>query len=417
MSNMAGRPGWLSPFAVVFCMIGPAASAQEAAAPPAPNDVQQERADGDRVTGASPWHVMTDGVLFGAYNHQGGKRGGDEFDAPNWVMSMAMRSTSRGLVTFTGMLSLDPATLGENGYREIFQVGESLNGRPLIDRQHPHDFFMQLAASWRIPLGASSGITFTGAPVGEPALGPPAFMHRASAGDNPTAPLSHHTFDSTHVSFGVVTAGVDRGPWTIEGSVFNGREPDQDRWDFDFRRLDSVSGRLWFRPSLEWSFQVSIGRLRHPEQLEAGDLTRTTASVSWTRIGSDTLDALTAGYGRNDADDASRQAAFVEGAHRFGRQSVYGRVEVVQLETALVELDTVPSPSAAAAKSPVVAATVGGLREVLHVAGLDAGVGADVTFYGVPDSLQPSYGNHPISFKVFVRLRPSERGMRTMMIH
>src|SRR6202030_1128830 len=177
----------------------------------------------------------------------------------------ASRSTARGQFTFTSMLSLDPATVGESGYREIFQAGEALNGRPLIDRQHPHNFFMQLAAVWRLPAARSTGFTIAGGLAGEPALGPVAFMHRASADDNPTAPLSHHTFDSTHISFGVVTVAVDHGPLIVEGSVFNGREPDENRWDFDFGRLDSVSGRLWYRPNDEWELQVSTGHLINPE--------------------------------------------------------------------------------------------------------------------------------------------------------
>src|SRR5690349_19433201 len=181
------------------------------------------------------------------------------------------------------MLSLDPATVGQDGYREIFQAGEALDGRPLIDRQHPHDLFMQLAAIWRVPVTDAVGFTLAGGPAGEPALGPVAFMHRASAADNPTAPLGHHTFDSTHIAFGVVTAAVDRAPFVVEGSVFNGREPDQNRWDFDFGRLDSFSGRLWYRPNEEWELQASSGRLASPEELDPGhDVIRSTASASWT---------------------------------------------------------------------------------------------------------------------------------------
>ena len=153
------------------------------------------------------WQFMQDGIVFANFNHQGGPRGGDEFVAPDWWMGMASRNVSRGRLTFTGMLSLDPAAVGKEGYREIFQAGEALNGRPLIDRQHPHDFFMQLAAVWRTPVNDTTGFTLAGGPVGEPALGPGAFMHRASAADNPTAPLSHHTFDSTHIAlFGLGAA-------------------------------------------------------------------------------------------------------------------------------------------------------------------------------------------------------------------
>ena len=214
------------------------------------------------------WQFMQDGVAFANFNHQGGPRGGNEFIAPNWWMGMASRETSRGRLTFTSMLSLDPATVGKAGYREIFQAGEALNGRPLVDRQHPHDLFMQLAAVWRVPVNESTGFTLAGAPVGEPTLGPIAFMHRASAADNPAAPLSHHTFDSQHIAFGVVAAAVDHGPFVIEASVFNGREPDENRWDFDFAALDSFSGRIWYRPDDEWEFQASSGHLVRPEALE-----------------------------------------------------------------------------------------------------------------------------------------------------
>src|SRR5438105_11976909 len=229
------------------------------------------------------WQFMQDGIVFAEFNHQGGPRGGHEFVVPNWWMGMASRETARGRLTLSGMFSLDPATVGRDGYREIFQAGEALNGRPLIDRQHPHDLFMQLAAVWRTPVSGSTGFTLAGGPVGEPALGPVAFMHRASAADNPTAPLSHHTFDSTHIAFGVVTAAIDHGPFVIEASLFNGREPDENRWDFDFGRLDSFSGRIWYQPNDEWEFQASTGRLVEPEQLAPGNIVRSTASVSWTR--------------------------------------------------------------------------------------------------------------------------------------
>src|SRR3989441_3313715 len=231
----------------------------------------------------SGWQFMQDGIVFAEFNHQGGPRGGNEFVVPNWWMGMASREMRRGRLTLTSMLSLDPATVGKDGYREILQAGEAIDGHPLIDRQHPHDLFMQLAAVWRMPLTQSTGFTLAGAPVGEPALGPVAFMHRASAADNPTAPLGHHKFDSQHISFGVVTASVDHGPFVLEGSVFNGREPDENRWDFDFGPLDSFSGRLWYRPNGEWELQASSGHLKSPEALEPGNIVRSTASASWTR--------------------------------------------------------------------------------------------------------------------------------------
>src|SRR3989442_9038680 len=191
--------------------------------------------------GEQTWRYMQDGILFGTFNRQGSPRGEKEFVAQNWYMGMLTRKIGKGTLTLNGMFSLDPATVGKSGYAEIFQVGEALAGRPLIDRQHPHDLFMQLAGIWRIPLNDTTGFTIAGGPAGEPALGPVAFMHRASAAENPAAPLGHHTFDSTHISYGVITAALDHGPWIVEGSLFNGREPDENRWNFDFGPLDSVS--------------------------------------------------------------------------------------------------------------------------------------------------------------------------------
>jgi hypothetical protein len=363
---------------------------------------------------ASGWQFMQDGIVFAELNRQGSERGDTELVVPNWWMGMGTRKTARGDITLTGMFSLDPATVGKGGYREIFQAGETLDGQPLIDRQHPHDFFMQLAAAWRIAITDRTGLTLTGAPVGEPALGPVAFMHRASAVDNPTAPLGHHTFDSTHISFGVVTAGVDHGKWTVEASLFNGREPDDRRWDFDFGRLDSFSGRVWFKPTAAWEFQASSGRLKEPEALEPGNIVRSTASASWTRASGANVSALTFAYGRNDSDRGARNAVLVEAARRKDLNTVYGRFEALQVETALLQSGRVVEGPAADMRDPVYALTIGGVRDVFRAAGLQGGFGADVTFYAAPDPLVAAYGGHPVSFHLFFRLRPKSGMMGPM---
>ena len=352
------------------------------------------------------WHFMQDSVVFGVSNHQGGHRGGDEFRAPNWWMGMFSRKGKTSELTFNTMLSLDPATVGEGGYREIFQVGESLDGRPLIDHQHPHDLFMQLAGVWRTPLTDKTGLTIAGGPAGEPAIGPVAFMHRAASAENPFAPLSHHTFDSTHIAFGVVTAAVDHGPWTVEGSAFNGREPDQHRWDFDFGALDSFAGRVWFAPTTDWEFQVSSARLTHPEELEPGDVTRTTASAAWLKRNGGDFSAVTAGFGVNATAAVDRHALFAEGTKHTGRNSVFGRFELVDVETGVLLNDAVPSGDAAHDKNTVGALTLGGVRDILRTRGFEGGVGAGVTFYAVPDPLNATHGDHPVSFQIFFRLRP-----------
>jgi hypothetical protein len=405
----------LALWSVSICGVSNRVLAQDPAPPP---DAGASAGQHDHMHMNMPmndgWQFMHDGIVIAEFNHQGRPRGGDEFVAPNWWMGMATRKTSRGQLTFTGMLSLDPATVGKDGYREIFQAGEALNGRPLIDRQHPHDLFMQLAAVWRIPVTPTTGFTLAGGPVGEPALGPVAFMHRASAADNPTAPLGHHTFDSSHIAFGVVTAAIDHGPWVVEGSVFNGREPDENRWDFDFGRLDSFSGRVWYRPNGEWELQASSGRLESPEELEPGNIVRSTASASWTKKDGAGMSSITAAYGRNDTDHGARNAFFVEGSRRANLNTVYGRFEALQVETALLQMDVAPQGAAADVKDPVFAFTIGGVRDLPRMRGFEAGFGADVSFYGVPDALRSLYSSHPVSFHVFFRLRPPAGSMGRM---
>jgi hypothetical protein len=354
---------------------------------------------------------MQDGVVYGLFNHQGGPRGGNELRVPNWWMGMFERKVGSSNLTLNTMLSLDPLTVGKKGYRELFQVGESFEGKPLIDYQHPHDLFMQLAAVWRFPIGTQTGFTLAGGPSGEPALGPVAFMHRASAMENPMSPLAHHTLDSTHIAFGVVTAAVDHGPWTIEASLFNGREPDDDRWDFDFGALDSYSGRLWFRPRDEWEFQFSSGWLKEPEELGHGDIIRTTASASWLKQNGDNFTAATAAYGLNNGEDADRGALLLEATRRSGRYSVYGRIEFVEVESSVLLDDPTIGHNV---KDTVAALTLGAVRELPRWRRLEGGIGAAATFYRVPDRLTRTHGSRPVSFQVFFRVRPAAGAMGRM---
>jgi hypothetical protein len=377
------------------------AQAPEAQPPAAPEHQHHVTPDAN----ASTWTFMQDGVAFAIFNHQGGPRGGNQFKAPNWWMGMFSRDVGSSQLTLTSMVSLDAATVGKQGYREIFQVGEAFEGQPLIDHQHPHDLFMQLAAIWRTPLTERTGFTIAGGPAGEPALGPVAFMHRASAAENPFAPLGHHTFDSTHIAFGVVTAAVDHGPWTAEASVFNGREPDEDRWDFDFGKLDSVSGRLWYKPSPRWEFQVSSGRLVEPEQLDEGNVTRTTASASWMQQAGSDFAAATIAYGLNATNHGRRGAVFVEGTRHRSGVSLYGRAEAVQVESDVLGAGLV-TEHGAANNATVGAITLGAVRDILKWRGMEGGLGAQVTFHATPESLRATHGDDPVSFQIFFRVRP-----------
>jgi hypothetical protein len=367
----------------------------------------------------SSWHIMQDAVALLTYNNQGGPRGGGdngEVLSQNWWMGMAQRPAAGGTLQFNLMLSLDPATMGNDGYREIFQVGETLDGFPLIDRQHPHDFLMQAAVVWRVPLPRSYQLTLAGAPVGEPALGPVAFMHRSSSYENPTAPLGHHTFDSTHIAMGVLTAGLARGPFEVESSIFRGREPDEQRWDLvDPGPLDSWSVRGWYRPTDALAFQLSHGFLTGPEELEEGNVRRTTMSGSWMLKRGEDWTSTTVAYGRNDKHEVSYNAFLAESTHVMGLNAVYARAEVLQVETDVLRFGTHVSPGAGKGSSNglddlgridvVKALTVGGVRRLPEWRGWDLGAGGDVTFYGVPEILKPFHGERPVSFHLFLRIR------------
>jgi len=349
-----------------------------------------------------PLHFMQDGALFGMLNVQGSPRGDTEVVFQNWWMGMWGRQAGRNELMFTGMLSLEPATLGRDGYSEIFQVGETLNQQPLIDRQHPHDFLVQAGFIWRRALSNRTGIAIGAAPVGEPALGPVAFMHRPTAVENPTAPLGHHIFDSTHISMGVVTATFDHGPWVLEASSFNGREPDEQRWDLmDPGAFNSWSTRVWFQPG-NWQFQLSHGLLVDPEPFEPGTVARTTGSAGWFRLKNEDYDAAFVAIGKNATSHGDRHAVLAEASRRSRRLSLYGRLEVLQVESD----ELLGEPMEHGQVDPVTTLTLGGIFDVVTWRGARGGLGADVTFHGVPASLEPTYGSRPVSFRVFFRLVP-----------
>jgi hypothetical protein len=368
------------------------------------------------------WQVMEDGAIFLMFNNQGGPRGETEVKAPNWWMGMARHAAGRGSLTLNLMLSLDPATVGAQGYSEIFQVGETFNGDPLIDHQHPHDFLMQASAVFRHPLAKQFGLTLAGAPVGEPALGPVAFMHRLSSFENPIAPLSHHTLDSTHLAMEVLTASIDRGPFQVEGSAFRGAEPDEQRWDLiDPGAIDSWSARVWYRPAPSWAFQVSHGFLNEPDASEEGDVRRTTVSGSWSRVRDTGWTAVTGAWGLNRKIGGDYNAFLLEATRAFGRTlTLFGRVEHVQVETDVLRFG-VHTFQGGRKKAHVVLPgsidylstfTAGASHTFWAPRTWDFAAGADVTGYVVPSVLQPTHGDHPVSFHLYLRVRvPSSHRM------
>jgi hypothetical protein len=324
-------------------------------------------------------------------------------------MGMASRPAGTGELTLSLMLSLDPLTQYGDGYASLFQSGETFRGRAIVDRQHPHDFLMQAALLWRTPIGGGYHLSLSGAPAGEPTLGPAAFMHRQSAAENLAAPLAHHTLDSTHIAHGVIAAGVDNDRWTFETSIFRGREPDSERWDLmDPGALDSWAARVWHRPGPGLEFQVSHGFLKQPEALELVDVRRTTASGSWSRQGANWT-AVTGAFGRNDKSDGSSNVAWLgEMTQRLGRTTIFGRAEALQVETDLLlngahshAHDGTPPP-----RDWVSSITGGAAYDFASIRGFEIAAGGDFTFYRAAGALKPAYGRSPKSLHVFLRVRP-----------
>jgi len=347
------------------------------------------------------WQWNLEGNLFAGGNYQ--YRKFDDFDvieSQNWVMGTGERALSSGRLRLSSMISLEPFTIGEIGSPQVFQTGESYQGAPLIDYQHPHDLISGLGASYAGPVRDWT-LTLTGALVGSPALGPVAFMHRISAAENPQAPLSHHHLDSTHATPGVITAGASRGGLVLETSWFRGEEPDDDRTDIDVGALDSWSVRTTVNQGA-WSAQVSGGRLHNPEILFPGDQTRLTASVSRTSTGT-TPTALFAAWGQNRASHGVTNAWMFEGDVSWqDRNHLYSRLELVQndLLTGHTHSDTTVSSEPAR----IGAFSMGYTRDLLVRAQRRLGVGTEMTVYYVPPELQENYGG-PVSFHFFIRYR------------
>ncbi len=422
---VTGRRVRFGAFLVVLAVSVPAAAQTSATQTQAPSPPSETTAVQPAVAhvhqhdaaAASPWHFMQDAVIFATFNSQGGTRGQQDFISQNWWMGMASRKVGRSTLTLTGMLSLEPATTKARGYAEIFQVGETFDGAPLVDYQHPHDFLMQLAAVFRVPLNERTALRFTAAPVGEAGVGPSAFMHRRSAAENPTAPLTHHNFDSTHITMGVLGAGVDAGPISIDGSIFHAREPDEQRWDImDPGALDSWSARMMLRPVRGLELQLSYAFLKQPEVLERQDVKRSTVSASYTREGSgDNYTALTFAAGTNDRAFSSSDALLGEISHRTGRVTVFGRYEGVEVETEhLLFPGLAHSPHPGELLDALHAVTLGSAYELTKKGGWELALGSDVVLYKVPPRLQATHGDRPVSYHVFLRLRAPKSPMGRM---
>jgi hypothetical protein len=355
------------------------------------------------------WMFMLHENLFIRYNDQDftnkGSRGHSEVDVPAWVMLMGQRQVGKnGLFHFSTMFSFDAFTARSGGFPLLFQTGESYKGQPIVDRQHPHDLFAELSVSYSQALSQKADIFFYFGYPGEPALGPVAFMHRPSALPDPDVPISHHWVDATHITFGVATIGFRYANWKIEGSSFTGREPDENRYDFDTPRFDSWSGRLSFNPSENWALQISHGFIKSPEALHPDeDINRTTASAIYSMPVSDGTFNATALWGVNKIKDQKAANAFLlEGSLKRNKLELYSRYEWVQKSTEELNLDeNIYGKNSVFAINTL---TAGLCYDVFKLGELSIAGGGQLTFYHADERLDDLYGKNPMAFEVYLRL-------------
>ncbi|MBS0332124.1 MAG: hypothetical protein JSS35_05110 [Proteobacteria bacterium] len=351
------------------------------------------------------WLLMFHGQVTGVWDSQDGRRGDDKAFAAGMVMAMAQRPLGDGELQLRAMLSPDPL-MGPSGYPLLLATGETADGKaPLVDRQHPHDLFMELSASyaWRVS-ASSSAFLYAGLP-GEPAFGPPAFMHRLSVMDSPEAPISHHWLDSTHISFGVLTGGLVLGDWKLEASAYNGREPDQHRYDIESGALDSTALRLSWNPTRNWSLQASWADEISPEQLEPGvDQHKVSASAIYTvDLGEHRWWSTTAAWGRRSSEGVDLDAWVLESAFKpAAAWTVFGRAERVdndELLPAPVGLDHGPAFT-------VGKLSLGAVHDWPVGEHLLFGVGGLYALDFVPGALKAAYGStEPHGAMAFVRFK------------
>ena len=361
------------------------------------------------MTTRGGWMFMLHGVAFLNDTQQTGPRGSDKFFSTNWIMPMAQRELGRGTLTLRTMLSLEPATVSGRRYPLLFQQGETAFGRPIVDGQHPHDFFMELAAMYDQRLSENTLLSVYFAPMGSPALGPMAYPHRPSASENPVATLGHHLQDSTHIADDVVTVGLTHRNFRIEASGFHGREPDESRWNVDSGKIDSWATRFTVNPGRNWSLQYSIGHLQSPEALSpTEDLRRMTASVMYNRSFRNRSWASMLLWGRNQSlgDGNVGNSYLAESTVRLQRNSVWTRIENTDRTNELfLDGNAIPPGFEERYFTRVQAYTIGYDREIGHIPHLATALGTQLTFYGVPEVLKAAYRDHPIGANIFLRVR------------
>jgi hypothetical protein len=357
------------------------------------------------------WSLMFMAQAFVLDTQESGPRGADKFYSANWGMFAASHDLGGGSFMFQMMLSLDPATITNRSYPELFQTGETAYGKPLVDAQHPHNFIMGLGFHYAHPLGENAILQFYFAPVGDPALGPVAFPHRASADELPQATLSHHWQDSTHIADEVITAGIMlRNKIRLEASGFYGTEPGENRWIIQHGPINSWSTRLSVFPSQNWMAQFSVGRITRPERQEPGDVVRATASLHYTRPMQGASWSTSLIWGRNHEviDQRNLNSYLIESVAPYRRKNFFtGRIELVDKDELFSDQPALEAQLDRTIGSTfrIGAYTAGYTRDIGAFHNVQTGIGANFTTYTMPDAIKAYYGNHPVSVNMYLRLR------------
>ncbi|MBC2664743.1 hypothetical protein H7F51_04330 [Novosphingobium flavum] len=343
------------------------------------------------------WNIMAHAATNLNYTSASGPRGSDMAYVTSMLMASATRDTEAMTFQFSAMMSAEPA-MNARGYPNLFATGETAGGAPLVDRQHPHDLFMELSARADIKLGAGTTLFVYGGPVGEPALGPSAFVHRLSASLNPEPPISHHWLDSTHITYGVVTAGLSAPLWQLEASAFRGREPDENRWDIETPRLDSWSVRATLTPNPRWAVQASYGWIKAPEITHPGSNERRfTASAHYASGGG--LTAMLGYSARRRSGETTLPAWLAEANWNFDlRNAVFGRIENVTND------ELFPDHADPLHDQPFkVTKLQAGYARKVRLGRVGLALGASGAVFLTPAALGTVYGKTPVQGTLFLR--------------
>lgn len=357
------------------------------------------------------WNTSFMGQAFLVDTQQSGPRGGDKLYSTNWLMADAEhRLGKEGAFEFQLMLSLEPATVTDRRYPLLFQTGETAFGKPIEDGQHPHNFIMGLGMLYALALSDNTTLELYAAPVGDPALGPIAYPHRASAMELPQAPIAHHWEDSTHISDDVVTAGIAYKKVKLEASGFHGAEPNENRWTVEAGPIDSWATRLWFFPGSRWAAQVSVGRLTHPEALEPGDQMRATASVEYSKPmpGGSWSSSLIWGRDHSTFTKRNLDSYTAETALPLTRKNfITGRAELVAKDELFEGMPDIQESLNLYYGSTfrIGAYTIGYTHDISLFRNVETGIGANFEMYSLPQAIKPYYGEHPVSGNIYLRFR------------